>query len=63
MERTSIKNNRDSNLAVIYQQYPDPEINNKPLISIGSMVTIDANLSTPLDTIYTKDTVALNFKI
>ena len=59
----SIKDNRDSNLAVIYQQYPDPEINNKPLISIGSMVTIDANLSTPLDTIYTKDTVALNFKI
>ena len=59
----SIKDNRDSNLAVIYQQFPDPEINNKTLISIGSMVTIDANLSTPLDTIYSKDTVALNFKI
>ncbi len=59
----SIKDNRDSNLAVIYQQYPDPEINNKHLISIGSMVTIDANLSTPLDTIYSKDTVGLNFKI
>ena len=59
----SIKDLKDSNLAVIFQQYPDPEINNKSLISIGSVVTIDANLSTPLDTIYSKDTLSLNFNI
>ena len=59
----SIKDLKDSNLAVIFQQYPDPEINNKSLISIGSVITIDANLSTPLDTIYSKDTLSLNFNI
>lgn len=59
----SIKDLKDSNLAVIFQQYPDPEINSKSLISIGSVVTIDANLSTPLDTIYSKDTLSLNFNI
>ena len=52
---------RDSNFAVIYSQYPDPLINKKSVISIGSVVTINANLTTPLDTIYTKDTVSLNF--
>ncbi len=52
---------RDSNIAVIYSQYPDPLINKKSVISIGSVVTINANLTTPLDTIYAKDTVSLNF--
>ena len=52
---------RDSNFAVIYSQYPDPLINKKSVISIGSIVTINANLTTPLDTIYAKDTVSLNF--
>lgn len=52
---------RDSNFAVIYSQYPDPLINKKSVISIGSVVTINANLTTPLDTIYAKDTVSLNF--
>ena len=53
----------DSNRAVIYSQYPDAEINNKSFISIGSLVILDANLSTPLDSIYAKDTVGLNFSI
>lgn len=59
----SVKNIKDSNLAVIYQQYPDPKINNKTMISIGSMITIDANLSSKLDTIYAKDTVSLKFDL
>tara|TARA_B110000881_G_C18469147_1_gene460404 strand:+ start:9 stop:854 length:846 start_codon:yes stop_codon:yes gene_type:complete len=54
---------KDSNRAVIYSQYPDAEINNKSFISIGSLVILDANLSTPLDSIYAKDTVGLNFSI
>ena len=54
---------KDSNRAVIYSQYPDEEINNKSFISIGSLVILDANLSTPLDSIYAKDTVGLNFSI
>lgn len=57
----SILNLKDSNFAVVYSQYPDPVINNKSLISIGSVVTINANLTTPLDSIYAKDTVSLNF--
>ena len=57
----SITNFRDSNLSVIYSQYPDPDINNKPLISIGSVVNIKADLKTPLESIYAKDTVSLNF--
>ena len=54
---------KDSNRAVIYSQYPDAEINNKSFISIGSLVILEANLSTPLDSIYAKDTVGLNFSI
>ena len=57
----SVLNLNDSNFAVVYSQYPDPLINNKSLISIGSVVTINANLTTPLDSIYAKDTVSLNF--
>ena len=57
----SVLNLKDSNFAVVYSQYPDPLINNKSLISIGSVVTINANLTTPLDSIYAKDTVSLNF--
>ena len=57
----SVLNFKDSNFAVVYSQYPDPVINNKSLISIGSVVTINANLNTPLDSIYAKDTVSLNF--
>ena len=57
----SVLNLKDSNFAVVYSQYPDPVINNKSLISIGSVVTINANLTTPLDSIYSKDTVSLNF--
>jgi eukaryotic-like serine/threonine-protein kinase len=54
---------KDSNHAVIYNQYPNPQTNNKSFISIGSLVIIDANLSTPLDSIYAKDTVGLNYNI
>ena len=57
----SVLNLKDSNFAVVYSQYPDPLINNKSLISIGSVVTINANLTSPLDSIYAKDTVSLNF--
>ena len=57
----SVLNLKDSNFAVVYSQYPDPLINNKSLISIGSVVTINANLTTHLDSIYAKDTVSLNF--
>ena len=57
----SVFNLKDSNFDVIYSQYPDPLINDKPLISIGSVVTINSNLTTPLDSIYAKDTVSLNF--
>ena len=57
----SVMNLKDSNFAVVYSQYPDPLINNKSLISIGSVVTINANLTTHLDSIYAKDTVSLNF--
>ena len=59
----SVLDFKDSNRAVIYNQYPDPNINNKSFISIGSLVIIDANLSTPLDSIYDKDTVGLNYNI
>jgi beta-lactam-binding protein with PASTA domain len=52
---------KDSNRAVIYNQYPNPKINNKSFISIGSLVILDANLSTILDSIYAKDTVGLNY--
>ena len=59
----SVLDYKDSNLAVIYNQYPDPKINNKSFVSIGSLVIIDANLSTSLDSIYAKDTVGLNYNI
>lgn len=59
----SVLDFKDSNRAVIYNQYPDPQINNKSFISIGSLVIIDANLSKPLDSIYAKDTVGLNYNI
>ena len=48
---------KDNRLVCIH----DPLINNKSLISIGSVVTINANLTTPLDSIYANDTVSLNF--
>ena len=54
---------KDSNRAVIFNQYPYPHTVNKSFISIGSLVIIDADLSTPLDSIYTKDTVGLNYNI
>jgi beta-lactam-binding protein with PASTA domain len=59
----SILNFEDSNRAVIFNQYPYPQTDNKYFISIGSLVIIDANLSTPLDSIYAKDTVGLNYNI
>jgi beta-lactam-binding protein with PASTA domain len=59
----SILNFEDSNRAVIFNQYPFPKTDDKSLIPIGSLVIIDANLSTPLDSIYVKDTVGLNYNI
>ena len=45
----------DSLHAVIYIQYPDPESGQSPYISIGSIVLVDANLSTPLDSLFITD--------
>ena len=59
----SVLDFKDSNRAVIFNQYPYPKTDNKSFISIGSLVIIDANLSTPLDSIYAKDTVGLNYNI
>ena len=59
----SVLDFKDSNRAVIFNQYPYPHTVNKSFISIGSLVIISANLSTPLDSIYTKDTVGLNYNI
>ena len=59
----SVLDFKDSNRAVIFNQYPYPKTDNKSFISIGSLVIIDANLSTPLDSIYSKDTVGLNYNI
>jgi beta-lactam-binding protein with PASTA domain len=53
----SVLDFKDSNRAVIFNQYPYPKNDNKSFISIGSLVIIDANLSTPLDSIYVKDTI------
>ena len=59
----SVLNFEDSNRAVIFNQYPYPKTDNKSFISIGSLVIIDANLSTSLDSIYAKDTIGLNYNI
>ena len=59
----SVLDFKDSNRAVIFNQYPSPKTDNKSFISIGSLVIIDANLSTPFDSIYAKDTVGLNYNI
>ncbi len=48
----------DSLHAVIYNQYPDPESGQSPYISIGSIVLVDANLSTPLDSLFIPDTTS-----
>jgi len=48
----------DSMQAVIFSQYPDPEVNEKSVISIGSVVTVDADLSTALDSLYQTDTIS-----
>jgi hypothetical protein len=59
----SVLDFKDSNRAVIFNQYPSPKTDNKSFISIGSLVIIYANLSTPFDSIYAKDTVGLNYNI
>lgn len=48
----------DSLRAVIYNQYPDPESGQSHYISIGSIVLVDANLSTPLDSLFFPDTTS-----
>jgi hypothetical protein len=57
----SVVNLMDSNKSVIYNQYPDPEKNNKHFVSIGSLVILDASLSISLDSIYRNDTIGLKF--
>ena len=48
----------DSINAVIYNQYPNPESGQSPYIPIGSIVLVDANLSTPLDSLFISDTTS-----
>ena len=57
----SVVNLMDSNKSVVYNQYPDPEKNNKYFVSIGSLVILDASLSVNLDSIYENDTIGLKF--
>lgn len=57
----SVMNLMDSNKSVIYNQYPDPEKNNKYFVSIGSLVILDVSLSINLDSIYENDTIGLKF--
>ena len=57
----SVVNLMDSNKSVIYNQYPDPEKNNKHFVLIGSLVILDASLSISLDSIYRNDTIGLKF--
>jgi beta-lactam-binding protein with PASTA domain len=57
----SVVNLMDSNKSVIYNQYPDPEKNNKHFVSIGSLVILDASLSISLDSIFRNDTIGLKF--
>ena len=46
----SITSEMDSNNAIIFNQYPDPELNKKTVISIGSVVVVDASISSETDT-------------
>jgi len=57
----SVMNLMDSNKSVIYNQYPDPEKNNKYFVSIGSLVILDVSLSINLDSIYENDTIGIKF--
>lgn len=45
----SITSEMDSNNAIIFNQYPDPELNKKTVISIGSVVVVDASISSVTD--------------
>ena len=57
----SVVNLMDSNKSVVYNQYPDPEKNNKYFVSIGSLVILDASLSVNLDSMYTSATDRVHF--
>ena len=39
----------DSNKAVVYSQYPDPEKEENRVITLGSIIHVMANMSTPMD--------------
>ena len=54
----SLLSEEDSLHAVIYNQYPDPEFGQSQYVSIGSIVLVDANLSTPLDSLFISDTTS-----
>ena len=45
----TIDNKLDSNKAVIYSQYPDPDKEENRVITIGSVIHVMANMSTPMD--------------
>jgi len=42
--------NLDSNKAIVYSQYPDPEKEENRVITLGSIIHVMANMTTPLDT-------------
>jgi beta-lactam-binding protein with PASTA domain len=51
----TIMDAKDSISAVVFNQYPDLELNEKSIISTGSVVVLDVNLSTPIDSTFFLD--------
>ena len=49
-------NYEDSLSAIVFNQYPDPEINNKSVIAIGSVVILDASHQNNIDSLFILDT-------
>ena len=45
----------DSLNAIVFNQYPDPEINNKSVIAIGSVVILDASNKNNMDSLFNLD--------
>jgi len=48
-------NHEDSLNAIVFNQYPDPEINNKSVIAIGSVVILDASHKNSADSLFNLD--------
>tara|TARA_B100001287_G_scaffold32324_2_gene23087 strand:+ start:4178 stop:5032 length:855 start_codon:yes stop_codon:yes gene_type:complete len=48
-------NHKDSLNAIVFNQYPDPEINNKSVVSVGSVVILDASHKNSSDSLIILD--------